>query len=71
MDYGYEKQEILNEISEYQNGFMGYALLGMKELNKNDLAPNGWNSVIPMPSQMEMYRLNRLQHNYIQPPFAI
>ena len=70
VDYGYEKQEIMNEITEPENGFMGYKLLGIKELTKNDLTPNGWHPVMPITLPDELNRLERLR-NHIQRPFAI
>ena len=70
VDYGYEKQEIMNEITEPENGFMGYKLLGIKELTKNDLAPNGWQPVMPINLPDEIMRLEKLR-NYIKQPFAI
>lgn len=69
VDYGVTPDQL--ETERQQNGFDGYRLVGRKSLTVHDLAPNGWQPVVP-----DQYRgdldtfLQRHENGAVQAPFA-
>ena len=45
VDYFYSKEDFMNELST--KGFLGYHVLGSREVTKIELTPNGWQSRPP------------------------
>ncbi len=67
VDYGIDRKEVLESLHGEQHGFLGYSVLGWREVSERELAPNGWETLRPLPNDG-----NPLKYlEYIKEPFAI
>lgn len=46
-DYGVERNELIERLHSEDQGFRGYALLRLIDLNQHDLVPAGWRPTLP------------------------
>lgn len=62
VDYGFTRQEVRARIRE--PGLQGYRLVGVREIRKGELTPNGWKRIPPEPKDGDPRRVRWL----IRPP---
>jgi hypothetical protein len=69
VDYGNEEQAVDAEAQAH--GFLGYHLVGSKNLSERDLAPNGWRPHVPPNFQNQMRRFTSIRaEGFVRNPFA-
>ncbi len=65
-DYGYGRQMFLDELAA--RPFLGYRAIGMRSVEKNELAPNGW--LEPLLTNAEIQQATRYMKERGEKPFC-
>ena len=52
VDYGQPLDQLMDELNSDESGFLGYEILGQRNVSQRELAPNGWQP-IELPSENE------------------
>ena len=64
VDYGYDHDEFMSTLRD--QGFYGYDLISIRFVTEQELTPNGWQPILPTPSDGDPSRYRE----YMKKPFC-